>query len=582
MEMVEVQHEEVALCLLIHFFVHPPGSDPNLSSKRVQRQLAAFLLKQIKSTDTATLPSLRTLCESLASELREAGVELVQQLGTVLQGMTCPDDMMRLFESLGGLLVKSSSTASAASNGRIAGVDPSSPMGLFLRKCQIRFLHMTFEAVAQLYTQMVDVLHNAMQLPASNPNGEAGVARGGPGETAPGGGTLRDADDLEVFLTRQLNRAEKHWGDALDGSNGQATLPPQLDELAPDMPRVLRVHLASAMQRRDYSTAIETLHRYFDYGQGNDKAGDGQGPHIGLGHRQQNALLSLSAVHTSFGHTQEALKALNETFRLAQQAGDASCSAHALATLCQLLDSCNPGAPGFPDVSVAGGKHVTHHHVQLLRLLMSCLERGQELHSPHLTAYAKVALAKFSLQHTVEPASSDTIAAELKGGDAAATAKSSTHMYSKQAQHSSATQSQAHSAPLQVRRALRDTSLLHHAATLDAACPHKGGKGAGPAATLGGARGTGAAYPTVPPLLSLPFIKQQDPPTAQYSAAGGQFGNLTLSHLHALLHLACYSSASSSDDTALAYAQLINVAKDKHGTTTAVAISKLSEHAFPH
>ena len=49
------------------------------------------------------------------------------------------------------------------------------------------------------------------------------------------------------------------------------------------------------------------------------------------------------------------------------------------------------------------------------------------------------------------------------------------------------------------------------------------------------------------------------------ASAWSLHGNATLSHLHSLMYLACYSGASRSEDSALAYAQLINAAREKRG-----------------
>ena len=108
--------------------------------------------------------------------------------------------------------------------------------------------------------------------------------------------------------------------------------------------------------------------RYFDYAQA-ESSSDIVAGSIGARGRYPSALLTLSTVHATFGHTQEALQALNETFRMAQQAGDPACTAQALGVLCRLLESCAPGAPGLPSGALAGIRHGAHHHVQLRRLL---------------------------------------------------------------------------------------------------------------------------------------------------------------------------------------------------------------------
>eukprot|EP00198_Chlamydomonas_reinhardtii_P000291 XP_001689626.1 predicted protein [Chlamydomonas reinhardtii] len=94
----------------------------------------------------------------------------------------------------------------------------------------------------------------------------------------------------------------------------------------------------------------------------------------GAGGRTRNTagLLSLSAMHAGLGHTSEALQALNEAMRLAQQAGDGAAL------------------------------------LQLLRMLRRCGERGRELRQPALVAFAALATARFALQ--VATAVRDTLA----------------------------------------------------------------------------------------------------------------------------------------------------------------------------
>ena len=62
---LDVKPEEVALCVLVHFFVHPPerstATGEALSGTHVSRKLATFLLKHIKvrSAVCAPLPTPR-------------------------------------------------------------------------------------------------------------------------------------------------------------------------------------------------------------------------------------------------------------------------------------------------------------------------------------------------------------------------------------------------------------------------------------------------------------------------------------------------------------------------------------------
>lgn len=68
---------------------------------------------------------------------------------------------------------------------------------------------------------------------------------------------------------------------------------------------------------------------------------------------------------------QEAVAALKEALRLAQQHNDQRCLLHGLAGLCRLLSCAAPGAPGLPPETLTSLKHGSLH-VQLLRLLRRC------------------------------------------------------------------------------------------------------------------------------------------------------------------------------------------------------------------
>ncbi len=85
--------------------------------------------------------------------------------------------------------------------------------------------------------------------------------------------------------------------------------------------------------------------------------------------RYQSALLSLSAAHASFGHPQEALQALHETLRVAQQGGDAWCLLHALAALCRTLDMSAGVRPGRGVAHATLEFGAVEEQLRLVRLL---------------------------------------------------------------------------------------------------------------------------------------------------------------------------------------------------------------------
>lgn len=107
-----------------------------------------------------------------------------------------------------------------------------------------------------------------------------------------------------------------------------------------------------------------------------------------------------------------ALQALNETLQVAQQNRDPWCLVHALAALCRTM-----AASALSTTSDAGPGSSSHAKmVELARLLRRCQASGADMGCPHLVAYARVALARFSLLHSLQPADSQP-APELEGPD---------------------------------------------------------------------------------------------------------------------------------------------------------------------
>lgn len=105
-----------------------------------------------------------------------------------------------------------------------AGLDPSSPLGLFIRKQRVSFMCMSFEAVAQLFTAIAEDIAVEMgpsgcfaqsqeqsqrQQQAASGGVAAplsGVARRG---SAGGSGALRERAALETYVSRLMQRIEQ-------------------------------------------------------------------------------------------------------------------------------------------------------------------------------------------------------------------------------------------------------------------------------------------------------------------------------------------------------------------------------------
>lgn len=121
----------------------------------------------------------------------------------------------------------------------------------------------------------------------------------------------------------------------------------------------------------------------------------------------QHATLALATVHARLGHVVEAMQALNETVRIAQQRGDDGVLVNALAILCQIMDMTTPGTiTGVGDViSNAHSSRIAAaiHYSQLRGLLKRLLHRARQMKMPHLVAYATLAMASSEFTRRFDP-----------------------------------------------------------------------------------------------------------------------------------------------------------------------------------
>jgi len=119
----------------------------------------------------------------------------------------------------------------------------------------------------------------------------------------------------------------------------------------------------------------------------------------------QHAALALATVHARLGHVEEAMQALNETVRIAQQRGDDAALVNALAILCQIMDMTTPGTiTGVGDVNSNIGRiAAARHYSQLRGLLKRLLHRARQMKMPHLVAYATLAMASSEFVRRFDP-----------------------------------------------------------------------------------------------------------------------------------------------------------------------------------
>ncbi|XP_026406476.1 anaphase-promoting complex subunit 5-like isoform X1 [Papaver somniferum] len=144
---------KVSVCILLQIYVPPDQvSVPfPFTSVSQHNRLGLFLLALIKSCDDIMEPQL----DELINQLKETGGELYhwlnEKLTHKLSSLSSPDDLFNLFGDLQGVL--GGPESSGVVDDQII-LDPSSHLGIFLRRCLLAFSLLSFEGVCHLLTNI--------------------------------------------------------------------------------------------------------------------------------------------------------------------------------------------------------------------------------------------------------------------------------------------------------------------------------------------------------------------------------------------------------------------------------------------
>jgi len=355
--------------------------------------------------------------------------------------------------------------------------------------------------------------------------------------------SLRTVEQVEGFLKEQAGLLEK----------GLARMPKEdldadlshLEKLAPEMVRAHYLRYLNHLQQSDYPATMDDLHRYFDYSAGMSTGGPSCDSSVG---RFQAGLLSLGSMHAHFGHVDQAMQALNEAVRIAQQYNDDACLAHALAALIHMLFDVGAGDETYAKGESAGLRDVGAGPLQqqLLLLLRRCLRRALELKLPQLVAFSRLALAKFDLKHVRRLPS-------LENGGELGTS------------------------PLEVCKTLRLSPYLLGDSISNGVNHAGNNNGSQPlGATTAWTSLTGRLGRTSDAVVKLAGTSH-----LLRAASWELYGSMPLVRVSALIHATCYADVSSSDDTLLSYVKLAQHLAASKGYAAAQPAFELAAKKFP-
>lgn len=471
------------------------------------------------------------------------------------------DRIINLFHSL-SLMVTTSTNARAEES---VGADDNSVMGFYLRRCWCDLTSLPFEAVCTL-ADACEVYMAAAEDPDA-------AKRPGPPSS-----TFRPRISTDRFLAQRSTAIAVQESETPPAKLAQPL--DQLEKAAPGIPSVHLGQLAKSLADLDVSASVARLHGFSDtspdpFVPGIGAVACGDAPLQPRSYiRLQYAALNLSATHARLGQIKAAMLALGEAMLSAQQAADNTCLVHALAVLCQIMEGATPGSMELQGQPMPGTSPAESHIAELGTLLRRCLHRAEELGMPHLSGYARLALARHAMLHPSAPPrdeglGSQEIAAGARPGFAPAPPSA---------------------AASELAAAVRYLDHMSLAASLAAAVPMPPPSSSG-MASLRILKGLWELFSATPAtfgpgmmgsqLSGAAEVLRQARAASLLRGAGWQvFGSRRLAQAHAAAYLESGREGATATDTSTALAQLVISVAERHGFEAADSVLEAAKGRF--
>ncbi|XP_052178885.1 anaphase-promoting complex subunit 5 [Diospyros lotus] len=640
---------KVSMCILLQVYAPPAQlSVPfSFSSVSQHNRLGLFLFALTKSSEDILEPKL----DELITHLREIGGLmnhwLIDHLTGRLSSLSSPDDLFNFFSELRGVL---GGPDSSGLDDDQTILDPSSNLGVFLRRCLLAFNLLSFEGVCHLLTNIgiyckdilscgppcesprLDDSGNGLEMlleyenmdlenfvfekvteeieerkraservPFHNhaPKALIGLVedfevssdlklkhKDNPREASAfshppnagdkvsehsGGFFLRTNLQLQGYLLEQADAIEKN-GSSFP-LNAFESILKHIQELAPELHRVHFLHYLNSLYHDDYPSALENLHRYFDYSAGIEGLDIVPPTSSGINTlgRYEIALLCLGMMHFHFGHPKQALEVLTEAVRVSQQHSDDTCLAYTLAAICNLLSEV--GISGTSGILATSHSPVTcvgtslSIQQQLFVLLRRSLKRAHSLKLKRLVASNHIAMAKFDLTHVHRPLLSFGPKASMKLRTCPANVykelRFSSHLISDFTSENSVMITDGAFSTAWVKNFQKPTGSLVFSR-------ENGSESKADAFHL-------CSQPSSIPGSVLQLVGSS---YLVRATAWEMYGSAPLAQMNTLVYATCFADSSSSADTALAYAKLVQHLAVFKGYKEAFSSLKIAEEKF--
>lgn len=390
------------------------------------------------------------------------------------------------------------------------------------------------------------------------------------GADPPGAVFLRTNLQLQGYLLEQADAIEKN-GNSFP-LNAFESILKQIQKLAPELHRVHFLRYLNSLYHDDYPAALENLHRYFDYSAGTEGF-DFVPPSSGCNSfgRYEIALLCLGMMHFHFGHPRQALEVLTEAVRVSQQHCDDTCLAYTLAAMCNMLSEVGiSGTSGILGTSYSPVTRVGTSlsiQQQLFVLLRRSLNRAQSLKLKRLVASNHIAMAKFDLTHVQRPLLSFGPKASMKlrtyPANVCKELRLSSHLISDFSAENSSLITDGAFSTAWLKNFQKPMGSL----------------------VFSQENGSGSKYDAFhfcaqPNSIPGSVLQLLGSSYLVRAIAWETYGSAPLGRINALVYATCFADSSSSADTALAYAKLVQHLAVFKGYKDAFAALKIAEEKF--
>ncbi|CAN4127928.1 unnamed protein product [Withania somnifera] len=637
---------KLSICILIQVYAPPSQSSVPFPFSSVSQHnlLGSFLLSLIKSSEDIFEPKL----DELITQLKEIGGVLnhwlSDHLARRLSSLASPDDLFNFFNDLRGIL--GGSDSNVMDDDQII-LDPSSNLGVFVRRCLLAFNLLSFEAVCHLLTNVAtyckeslstyelshfddsdsdteatkhyenmelenfvgnkvnketesrDVVderiyfHNhapkalvraiedckfspGTQVRKINKPREVSACASSSCDVSnsvdsPPEAFLRTNWQIQGYLLEQADTIERQ-GSSFPLNAFESVLKDLLI-LAPELHRVHFLRYLNSLYHQDYHTALENIHRYFDYSAGTEGCDFVSSSSTGCYSfgRYEIALLCLGMMHFHFGHPKQALEVLTEAVRVSQQQNNDSCLAYTLAAICKLLSEFGVSnmrgliGSSYSPVTSIGTSLSTQ---QLLYVLLRrSLKRAESLKLKRLVASNHLAMAKFDLTQVQRPLLSFGPKASMKlatcPSNVCKELRLTSHLINEYGDEASLMISDGAFCTQWIKNLKKAKGSVIFSQQHECRSNTDASQFCGQPCSVPG---------SVLELLGSSYLFR--------ATAWEVYGSAPLVRMNALLYATCFADSSSLDDMALAYGKLIQHLAVFKGYKEAFAALKLAEDKF--